>query len=130
MAFIAGSFFFYRGVFECFTELSAKKNLDIYNVAPIITSVIPDVVPIICIVEVLLPFGLLTYVRSCVRFVKSMFRSFCSPSPRTAEQARLIETPAAHYRVTGVQQARSGQTTSSKEGVGGVSAQYQCSGIQ
>lgn len=79
MTFIAGSLFFFRGVFECFTEISDENNLDIYNVAPILAFALPDVVPIICILQVLLPFGLPSYVRACVRPVEKVFGSPGSP---------------------------------------------------
>lgn len=81
MTFIAGSLFFVRGVLEGFTEVS-YADLKQVLVDPIITSVLPDVVPIICILEVLLPFGLVSYARACFRPVEVMFGSPGSPATR------------------------------------------------
>jgi hypothetical protein len=92
MTFITGSLFFVRGVLEGFTEVSFE-DLRETLVDPIVTSVIPDVVPIICILEVLLPFGLLSYARACVRPVEVIFGSPGSPSARAATPPAR-QTPA------------------------------------
>lgn len=98
MTFIAGSLFLIRGILEGLTEVS-YNNLKHFLVEPILTAVIPDVVPIICIVEVLLPFGLVSYARACVRPVEVMFGSPGSPPPRHASSPSPDRTLSSTARV-------------------------------
>lgn len=66
MAIIVGSMFLVRGVLQGYIEISNKK-LQRFMVEPIFTDVLPDIVPVACILEVLVPSGVLSYTRACLR---------------------------------------------------------------
>jgi hypothetical protein len=74
MAIIAGSMFLIRGVLQGYIEISNKK-LRRFMVEPIFTDVLPDIVPVACILEVLVPSGVLSYTRACLRPLISCLES-------------------------------------------------------
>lgn len=90
MTFIAGLLFLFRGVLACLAEFEYEPCF-LYD--PFIRFVVPDVVPVICIVEVLLPFGVVSYAIALVRPVEVMLGCSRRPSSQGAAASPVTQSP-------------------------------------
>ena len=74
VTFLSGTLFLIKGTLAIYVEVTdASLRAGLTN--PIVTSVIPEAVPVICMLEVLLPFGLTSYVKACGRPIEALLSS-------------------------------------------------------